>query len=47
MSLKNYKSFPLSLEYLNCLTVIKDRSQNTVVEYLIDGVRLRDIITGG
>ncbi|WP_313527804.1 tyrosine recombinase XerC [Anaerotignum sp.] len=36
MALKNYSSFPLLEEYLNYLTVIKGRSQNTVIEYRTD-----------
>ena len=38
MALKNYKSFPLLEEYLNYLTVIKGRSQNTVTEYRTDNL---------
>ena len=36
MALKNFKTFPLLEEYLNYLTVIKGRSQGTVVEYRTD-----------
>jgi hypothetical protein len=36
MALKNYTSFSLLEEYLNYLTVIKGRSQNTVIEYRTD-----------